>query len=224
MDEARARRPQASEQERPVARLLALARREPGLAAMVAMAVAGGAIAIYLTTVHYAGVPLYCSTTGLINCSAVTSSKYSVVPGTQLPITIPGLLWFLVSGGMAALALVRVWQARPEPERLRLAHFLWSVMGLLFVLYLVYAEIVQLRRICEWCTVIHIMTFVTFLVALNRVQQVPVAPAAAPARRDARAGSRARVATAPATPPAKGGSRGRSAAQPAGAKSARRRR
>jgi len=139
--------------------------------ALVVMAVAGIAIAAYLTTVHYAKVPLVCTTSSIINCARVTSSSYSVVPGTQLPITIPGMLWFLVSGALAVIALRSAWNGTDEPARLRLAQFLWSAAGLLFVLYLVYAEIVQLRNICEWCTVIHLLTLATFLICMLRLQR-----------------------------------------------------
>jgi uncharacterized membrane protein len=138
------------------------------------MAGAGIANAAYLTAVHYLDVPLACPANALINCAQVTSSAYSVVPGTQIPITIPGMLWFIVSGGLAVVALVRAAVERPEPERLRLIHLLWGAAGLLFVLYLVYCEIVLLHRLCEWCTVVHLLTLATFLVALSRWQQEPV--------------------------------------------------
>lgn len=155
------------------ARLGALLRRERGLTALVAMAVAGFAVAVYLTAVHYLDVPLACPANALINCAQVTSSLYSVVPGTQIPITLPGMLWFIVSGGLAVVALARIARERPEPVRLRLIHLLWGAAGLLFVLYLVYCEIVLLHRLCEWCTVVHLLTLATFLVALSRWQQGP---------------------------------------------------
>lgn len=158
---------------RRLGQLGALLRRERGLTALVAMAVAGIGIAAYLTSVHYLDVPLACPANTLINCAQVTSSAYSVVPGTQIPITIPGLLWFIVSGGLAVVALVRAADERPEPERLRLYHLVWGAAGLLFVLYLVYCEIVLLHRLCEWCTVVHVLTLATFLIALSRWQQGP---------------------------------------------------
>ncbi len=150
---------------------LAFVLGERSLAAIVVMAVAGIAIGAYLTTVHYAKIPLVCTTGGVVNCSAVTSSRFSVVPGTQLPITIPGILWFVVSGALAVVALVAAWRGQPEPVRLRAIHALWGAAGLLFVLYLVYAEIVQLHKLCEWCTVIHLLTLATFLIALTRWQR-----------------------------------------------------
>lgn len=152
------------------ARLMLLARRAPGLVAILAMAVAGLGISIYLTVIHYQGVPPgLCPTTGVIDCAAVTSSIYSVLPGPgNIPITIPGIIWFLASGGMALVALMAIWRNRREPSRLRLAHLLWGVLGMVFVLYLVYAEIVVLHKLCEWCTVIHLFTLITFLIAFNR--------------------------------------------------------
>ena len=164
---------------------VALARRVPLLVALVGMAVLGFAISVYLTTVHYAGVRLVCSTGGIVNCAAVTSSSYSVIPGTQLPITIPGMLWFAVSGALAVAALVALRRGESEPARLRLAHVLWGGLGLVFVFYLVYAELVKLHSICEWCTAVHLLTLFTFFIALYRLQlqmsgedtQKPAAPA-----------------------------------------------
>jgi uncharacterized membrane protein len=161
-------------------RLLWLAREASGLTAMAAMAVLGIGIAVYLTVLHYAKIPPVCTTGGVINCGLVTSSAYSVVPGTSLPITIPGIVWFLVSGGLAVVGLRSVWRSEPEPARLRLAHVAWAAVGLLSALYLVYAEIVLLHRFCEWCTGVHVLILLTFLVALQRLQD---APRSAPVRR-----------------------------------------
>jgi uncharacterized membrane protein len=148
-------------------------RWAPDLAALVAMALAGLTISGYLTTVHYAHVPLLCSAGGIVNCAQVTTSAYSVVPGTPIPITIPGILWFLVSGGLASAAWRKQVRTGIAPTRLGLAHLGWGAVGLITVLYLVYVEIVRLHAICEWCTAVHALTLLTFLVALYRVQQLP---------------------------------------------------
>jgi uncharacterized membrane protein len=132
--------------------------------ALWALSVAGIGIAGYLTSVHYAGAPPACSLTGPIDCASVTKSAYSVVPGTTLPITVPGLAWFLVS---AALALA----GRDQGSRaIRLAHLLWSAAALAAVLYLVFVEIAILHRVCEWCTGIHLIVLATFLISLRRLQ------------------------------------------------------
>ena len=124
----------------------------------------GVAIAIYLTAVHYnESVPLVCSGSGLVNCALVLSSPYSVVPGTTLPISIPGLAWCLV---MASLAIVGL---RIQPRWLRPAQFAWTLLGLLTILYLVYVEIVRLHAICAWCTALHVLILLMFLVTLVRL-------------------------------------------------------
>lgn len=151
-------------------RLAAMTRSAPGLVAIAAMAVVGIGIAVYLTAVHYTHTAAVCSTVGLINCTSVLQSRYSLVPGTEVPITLPGLLWFAVSGGLAVVGLRAVWRGQREPERLRLAMLVWSAAGLAFVLYLVFVEIVVVGAICEWCTVVHVLTLATFLVALHRWQ------------------------------------------------------
>ena len=81
-------------------------RRQPLQSAMVVLAVLGFGISVYLTTIHYAHVAPVCTVTGIINCANVLKSRFSTVPGTSIPITVPGMLWFLVSGAMAMLALI----------------------------------------------------------------------------------------------------------------------
>jgi len=126
------------------------------------MAAAGAAISAYLTVAHYAGAALVCTQGDLVDCSAVTSSSYSLIPGTDVPISLAGLAWSAVSG---ALALAQ----RPgEPRWLRPAHLAWAAAGLLVVLYLVDAEIRVIGRICEWCTALHLLVAATFFLALRR--------------------------------------------------------
>jgi len=131
----------------------------------------GVGIAIYLTSVHYENVPLVCSESGLINCARVLSSSYSVVPGTTLPITIPGFAWCVISASLAIAALFAttgLWQ-----RRIRIAQFVWALSGLLAVLYLVYVEIVRLHTICAWCTALHVLILVMFLITLVQLQSLP---------------------------------------------------
>ena len=127
---------------------------------LLVLALAGAGIAIYLTTVHYARVPLLCSSRGVVNCELVTSSSYSVVPGTSIPITIPGLLWFVVSAALAIGAL------RQAGRWLGTAQLVWAVLGMMTVLYLVYVELVILHTICAWCTAVHAIIFVSLLLII----------------------------------------------------------
>jgi uncharacterized membrane protein len=154
-------------------RVGALIRREPLAAAVIALALVGLGISIYLTVDHYRGVAPVCTVGGAFDCAKVTSSAFSVIPGTPIPITIPGMVWFVVSGGFAAAMLWYLAREQREPARLRLWFVFWAGAGLVFVLYLVYAEIVQLRALCAWCTGVHVITLVIFLLALRLWQDGP---------------------------------------------------
>jgi uncharacterized membrane protein len=126
-------------------------------AVAVAAGVAGLGISIYLTAVHYAGVPLACPASGTIDCEAVLSSPYAVIAGTAVPTSVAGIVWFAISA--------LLWMRRFS--RLQLA---WSIAGLVTVLALVFIEIVRIGAICLWCTAAHVLVLVIFLTALGRAQ------------------------------------------------------
>lgn len=141
-------------------------RRSWGQVALFALAIIGAGIALYLTGVHYAHVDLVCSAQGFVDCQRVISSPYSVVPGTTLPVTLPGLVWSLVA---AILAFVG-WQ-RPAMHNVRVAQCIWTGLAMLSVLYLVYVELVLLHTLCAWCTGFHVVIFAMFLLSVVQLQQ-----------------------------------------------------
>src|SRR5712691_2727454 len=100
-------------------------QRFGGQLLLLLLSLIGGGIAIYLTAVHYENVPLLCPTRGVIDCSRVLSSPYSVVPGTAIPITVPGLVWCMVSVVLAVAGL-RLLQ-RPAQQRICVAQLVWSL-------------------------------------------------------------------------------------------------
>lgn len=134
---------------------------------LLLLSLGGAGIAIYLTGVHYEHVPLVCSTSGLIDCARVLSSPYSVIPGTTIPITIPGLGWCIVAAALAVIG----WRMKAPQRWLSVGQLLWSLVGMLTALYLVYVEIVRLHTICAWCTALHVLILVMFLITLVRLQQ-----------------------------------------------------
>ena len=138
---------------------------------LTGIAVVGLAIATYLTATHSNALTLICSINSVVNCAAVRHSAYSVVPGTSIPISIPGVAWFAVSGLVSLIALRAASAGTPEPRWLRPLHLVWAAMALVVVLYLVYVEIVVLHQICEWCTVVHLLIVATFVLALLRLQR-----------------------------------------------------
>jgi uncharacterized membrane protein len=130
---------------------------------------AGVGVSIYLTIVHFAGIPLACPTNAAINCEQVLSSSYAVVVGSAIPTSAAGIVWFGVSAAFAAAVLLN--HAAPLRARLQLG---WSAIGLAVVLYLVYVEIVRLGVVCVWCSVAHVLVLVIFLVALPRPEEARV--------------------------------------------------
>ncbi len=142
-------------------------RRSGGQIALLALSVVGAIISIYLIITHYDKQTLVCSTSGLVNCERVLSSSYSLVPGTALPISIPGFLWFAALGLLAVFA----WRVWPNRRSLLIAEVVWSALGLLSALYLVYAEIVRLDAICAWCTSLHIIILLTLIISAFLFQQ-----------------------------------------------------
>lgn len=135
------------------------------LGVILLLAAAGLAISTFLTTVHYDGQPLVCTVGAYVNCNAVTHSAQSLVWGTQIPVTVPGMAWFLVSGGLAAWALLG-----REPRWLAWAQLLWSGLAMLFVFYLVYSEVAIIHQLCEWCTAVHVLILATLLLSVRRLQ------------------------------------------------------
>jgi uncharacterized membrane protein len=144
-----------------------IGRREDRVlsATLLAAAVAGAGIAVYLTVVHAANATLACTTGGLVDCEAVTKSGFSVVGASQIPISVPGVGWFVVSGLLALWAV-----SGGEPRWLAPAHAVWALLALAFVIYLLYAELVVINRICAWCTAVHGLVLLSFALALRRLQ------------------------------------------------------
>jgi uncharacterized membrane protein len=119
---------------------------------------AGVGVSIYLTIVHFSSVPLVCSAAGVVDCERVLSSAYGMIAGTAVPTSAAGILYFTISGAMAAVR----WSGSGWLllQRLELA---WSAIGLLVVVGLVFVEIVALGSICLWCTAAHVLVVAIFV-------------------------------------------------------------
>jgi uncharacterized membrane protein len=124
----------------------------------VPLCVVGLGVAAYLTYEHYTGSKsLSCPATGgIINCFAVTTSKYSMIHG--VPVVILGLVFFAV---MTGLQSPRAWVSTSPP--VRVGRLVWSVVGVGTAVWLMYAEFFRIRNVCLWCTVVHVITVVLFV-------------------------------------------------------------
>jgi uncharacterized membrane protein len=145
-----------------------LGRQVPGwvVATTWGLSMLAVALTAYLTITHYTDpTALACPATGIINCTAVTTSSWSVILG--VPVALLGLLWAL---GMAGLNSPWAWRASADstdstkwlgPARLAL-----SGAGAVMVLYLVYIELFRVDAICLWCTGVHVTAVALFAAVL----------------------------------------------------------
>lgn len=130
------------------------------LGASLGLALAGVAIASYLTVTHYTDPSaLACPDTGIVNCALVTTSSWSVVLG--VPLAVLGLVWAIA---MAALTVPWAW--RSSAAWINGARLAVSGAGAAMVLYLVYVELFRIGAICLWCTAMHLAAVCLFGVVL----------------------------------------------------------
>jgi uncharacterized membrane protein len=125
-------------------------------AATLVLAVAGVAVAGYLTVEHYtASTTLACPDQGIVNCQKVTTSAQAAVFG--IPVALLGLAFF---AAMAVGGLPAAW--RTTRPLIRYGRATLALAGAAFVGYLVYAELFVLNAICLWCTAVHILAIALF--------------------------------------------------------------
>jgi uncharacterized membrane protein len=104
--------------------------------AIAGAAVAGGAIAGYLTVVHYSHISPICTTGG---CEKVQQSSYATAAG--IPVAVLGLVAY---AGVVLTAAVRGVPAAAAGAVISLA-------GAAFSGYLLWAQIARIHAICQWC-------------------------------------------------------------------------
>ena len=107
--------------------------------ALAAVALAGTAVAGYLTYVHYRPAALLC--TGGGGCEAVQESSYAELAG--IPVAVLGLAAYLVVLGLVA------W----DSEAARTLAAVLGVSALGFATYLVAVQAFAIEAWCVWCLV-----------------------------------------------------------------------
>jgi uncharacterized membrane protein len=121
-------------------------------AAVGTLALAGAAIAGYLTYTKLTDTTIVCATGG---CETVQESRYGELAG--VPVSALGLLAYLV---IAATA----WSAR---EVARLAGAAIAAVGAIFSGYLMVVQVAVIEALCVWClasdVVISLLTAATLL-------------------------------------------------------------
>jgi uncharacterized membrane protein len=128
------------------------------------------AVASYLTVTHYTDpTALACPDTGIVNCTLVTTSSWSVIAG--VPLALLGLVW---AAAMAVLCVPWAW--RSSARWVDAARLGLSAAGAGMVVYLVYVELFRLSAICLWCTAMHVTAVCLFgvVLAARTAASVPV--------------------------------------------------
>jgi len=105
-------------------------------AAIAALALAGIAVAGYLTAVHYAHTSPICTTGG---CEKVQHSSYAELAG--VPVALLGLFAYV-----AILATTAV-----RGVGASLAGAVLGLSGAAFSGYLLWAQLARIHAICQWC-------------------------------------------------------------------------
>jgi uncharacterized membrane protein len=101
------------------------------------VALAGMAIAGYLTWVHYDEAALVCVAGG--GCETVQQSSYAELAG--VPVALLGLL------GYAAIFALVLW----DTPNARLGAAAFAVVGLAFSVYLIVLQLFVIDAVCVWC-------------------------------------------------------------------------
>jgi uncharacterized membrane protein len=104
--------------------------------AIAAAAVIGGAVAAYLTYVHYAHISPVCTTGG---CEKVQASSYAELAG--VPVAVLGLI--------AYVAIFATTLFRGVPAAF--AGAVIALGGVAFSAYLLWAQLARIHAICQWC-------------------------------------------------------------------------
>lgn len=126
--------------------------------ALIVLALAGIAIAGYLTYVHYQELSPVCTTGG---CERVQSSRYAKLAGVPVPLI--GLVGYVA---IFASLLVR-------GELARLATAFMAIGGFAFSVYLTYLELFEIDAICQWCVGSAVVMTLIAILATIRVLRAP---------------------------------------------------
>jgi uncharacterized membrane protein len=146
--------------------------------ALAVVAVAGLAVAGYLTAVRAAGDDPACVIGG--GCHTVQNSEYSELAG--IPVAVLGLLAYAVLLGAAIAA----------GPLARTVGLFTALVGVGFSAYLTYLELFVIDAICAWCVSSAVLIVIALVITILRARAGsapdPEGPPTAPSKETARAG------------------------------------
>jgi len=127
-------------------------------AVIAGAAVVGGAIAAYLTVVHYSHISPICTSGG---CEKVQQSSYAKAGG--IPVAVLGLVAYV---GVLLTTAVRGVPAA-------LAGAVIALAGTAFSGYLLWAQLARIHAICQWCVGNDVVITVVAILCVARVLTEP---------------------------------------------------
>jgi uncharacterized membrane protein len=125
---------------------------------IAATAAVGGAVATYLTIVHYAHVSPICTTGG---CAKVQHSSYAELAG--VPVALLGVFAYLALIGTAAVRGLTA----------AFIGALISLAGVAFSGYLLWAQLGPIGAICQWCLGNDVVAVVVAVLCVARMLTEP---------------------------------------------------
>jgi uncharacterized membrane protein len=127
-------------------------------AVIAGAAVVGGAIAAYLTVVHYLHISPICTSGG---CEKVQQSSYAKAGG--IPVAVLGLVAYV------CVLLTAVVRGVPAA----LAGAVIALAGTAFSGYLLWAQLARIHAICQWCVGNDVVITVIAILCVARVLTEP---------------------------------------------------
>jgi uncharacterized membrane protein len=128
--------------------------------AIAAACLVGGAVAAYLTYVHYAHISPVCTTGG---CEKVQSSSYAELAG--VPVALLGL------AGYAAIFVTTLFRGVTAA----FAGAVIALGGAAFSGYLLWAQLARIHAICQWCVGNDVIIAVVAVLCVARMLTEPEA-------------------------------------------------
>jgi uncharacterized membrane protein len=119
---------------------------------------------LYLTWLKLANATASCS--GLGDCDAVNSSRYSEIAG--IPIALLGAGAYVIVLGL----LLAEARAPGRAEALRLVVFGVALSASLYSAYLTYVEVAILEAICPFCVVSAVLFVTLLIISVLRLRDV----------------------------------------------------
>jgi uncharacterized membrane protein len=136
------------------------------------LSVIGLVDAAYSTYDHYQilsgdNTGSFCDVSGEISCSAVNGSPYAEILG--IPVALTGVLWFIVT-------IILAYQISKKPrkgfwENSAFYLFLWSIAGILSVVWFIYVELFLIGAVCILCTIVHIIVIIIAWLSYKLLQK-----------------------------------------------------